>query len=228
MSTNFTFGDDSPARFSGRRHRRGRGGSGGGGGAQNANNSYRRGRGHLSSAAARSGWDDQLSNTPSDSSRGSQGFQDDNDGTGSLSYSASSSVQSAESSANSSSFGDILKQIDSDMELKEYTDPEVHEFMKKQSRAAVKCESRVGNDQSGKMKGLGMDVVGAPDAVLAWNKRAEDRKQVHKKKQPNQTSGGQREQPDFNYFDDELSSDDDVYGVEITQHEENTLQTISG
>mmetsp|Transcript_42194 Transcript_42194/g.77124 ORF Transcript_42194/g.77124 Transcript_42194/m.77124 type:complete len:465 (+) Transcript_42194:667-2061(+) len=186
------------------------------------------------------GWD----NPPASSNKGNNGNNDD---ANSLTYSASSSVQSAESSSNSSSFAEILKHIDSEFDLKDYSDPEIKEFMARQSKAANDASGGIGQSQYGKMKGMGMEMETAPPppAVAMWKQRTEERsrqqaqmqqaqQQQQGKKKQNQFSMAARAKHtpssghfDFNYSKDD-SSEDDVHGVQFNEYEENVLETIAG
>ncbi|KAL7554691.1 hypothetical protein ACHAWF_018170 [Thalassiosira exigua] len=114
---------------------------------------------------------------------GSSGHKDGNDNdqnscTGSLTYSASSSVQSAESS-NDSSFADIIKIIDSENPA-EKGGP-LGEFISKQTKAASDPGGQYAPGVEGGGSGRG-DGAKSP-AVQGWNKRAEDRKARERKAQ---------------------------------------------
>ena len=216
------------------------------------NSSYRSTGGHYSSAASLSAqaqhkksgssgsqkyfttgdaWDN-----PSNTSSKNGGYinnttNDDNDdnsctgsGTGSLTYSASSSVQSAESS-NDSSFADIIKLIDSEGEGAS----EIKDFIAKQTKAASGSDPG-GNNIYGK--------EGKNAAVAGWVQRVEDRSrqqqaaQAKKKQQQSSSmnySMAKSSMPansnvDLNYSKDD-SSEDDVFGVDF---DENILETIAG
>mmetsp|Transcript_23471 Transcript_23471/g.40049 ORF Transcript_23471/g.40049 Transcript_23471/m.40049 type:complete len:409 (-) Transcript_23471:17-1243(-) len=253
----YTFGDDTSPVQNGRKHRRGKGylpsrrnnaAAKKSNNAASSNSSFRHGGHHYSHAAKGAstsqvnlqqrqqqshhyggdGWDNPSARHNSNSNT---------DETGSLTYSASSSIQSAESSSNSSSFAEILKHIDSDIDLKDYTDPEIKEFMAKQSRAAS-AES-VGHSQYGKMRGLGMEMDVPPPAVAMWMQRNEgrNRQQQHtaqaqtKKRQQQQqqhnlvTSKSHSPSSDLNYSKD---SEDEVFGIEFNEYGENVLETIAG
>mmetsp|Transcript_25646 Transcript_25646/g.46409 ORF Transcript_25646/g.46409 Transcript_25646/m.46409 type:complete len:316 (-) Transcript_25646:163-1110(-) len=135
-----------------------------------------------------------------------------NDDTNSLNYSTSSSVVSAESSSNSSCFADLMQKVDSDGDLKEFADPEIKDFMAKQTRAANDGNARVGHGQYGKMRGMGMDMPvekPLPAAVKQWNQRREKQQynnqqnhhhqQAHQQAQHNQQARHQQKQKKAQY-----------------------------
>eukprot|EP00578_Thalassiosira_sp_NH16_P006012 CAMPEP_0181138042 /NCGR_PEP_ID=MMETSP1071-20121207/34030_1 /TAXON_ID=35127 /ORGANISM="Thalassiosira sp., Strain NH16" /LENGTH=440 /DNA_ID=CAMNT_0023224841 /DNA_START=615 /DNA_END=1937 /DNA_ORIENTATION=- len=157
---------------------------------------------------------------------GSNG-RDDNSCAGSLTYSASSSVRSEESS-NESSFADILKVIDSD-EVGAAT--EVKEFMAKQSKAAsYGCYSATGGGQ------IEREGASAHAAVQGWKQR-----QAAAQQQMKQTARGKGQKKkftlaasnhvpinpnvDLNYSKDDSSGSGDMFGVDF---DENVLETIAG
>lgn len=226
MSTNYAFGDDDPVpvRRSGS-GRRGGGRAAGHHGARSAaptpvHASFRQG-GHYSSAAARDaqrqspqaaghGWD-----APHGPAAGAHHRGNTIDETGSLDYSASSSVQSTESSANSSTFADILKHIDID--LKDYSDPEIKAFMATQSRAASEGALVGPHARQGRKTGRGGNPpdrqAPATPAVAQYNQRVEGRsRQQQQQVQQKQT------QQHHNYF-----KEDDFYDFGET-----VLGTIAG
>ena len=130
-ATNFVFADSSPTR-PGRKHRRGRGQAsrkttltttGGGGSSQTTStpmlsesHNYLHNHPYTKQANyyASDSWDNAAVGSPRNihNTDNNNHNKDDNSCTGSLTYSASSSVQSAESS-NDSSFADIIKLLDS-------------------------------------------------------------------------------------------------------------------
>ena len=258
----FAFADDTPVQ-KGRKHRGRRtnnnaathaNNSNNTNGAANQNSSYGQGGQKYSRAASMSAQNQRLnlqpskantycaSDTNSKGNNNNNNEQDQNSCAGSLTYSASSSVQSAESS-NDSSFADIIKLIDSEGEGAS----EIKEFMARQSKAA--------NDGSAGvfihgMKGAKKSSSQNP-AVQGWMQRVEDRSrahqaqqqmaqaqtqtkaQAHKKKQQPQhqqyTMAASKHVPnshvDLNYSKDD-SSEEDVYGVDFD--DENVLETIGG
>lgn len=148
------------------------------------------------------------------------GLKDDNSCSGSLTYSASSSVQSAESS-NDSSFADIIKLIDSSEGCGGALD--VTKIILKKSRAATS----------------GGDSLGKETAVFGWMQGAGERRksqqktneteQIKKKKKKSvftmskhAPSNGNVE---LNYSKDDSSEGEDVYGVDL---DEKILDTIAG
>ncbi|KAL7466638.1 hypothetical protein ACHAXS_006933 [Conticribra weissflogii] len=221
----FEFADDSPLR-SGRKHRRGRGyntGSRGGGGS-NSNrqtSSYSSTGGHHSNVASQvlhtgqadhypkqshghpqyytSGWDDN-NNTPSKQS----GDQDHNSCSGSLTYSASSSIQSGLSSggesSNDSSFADIIKLLDSEGEGAS----EIKAFIAARTEAA--------NNEGGPFQLQGS--ARNSGAVAGWMQRVDERNRQHLQQKQLQhakkSSSSKRDissNVDLNYSRDD--SDDD-------------------
>ena len=260
----FAFADDTPVQ-KGRKHRGRRtnnnaathaNNSNNTNGAANQNSSYGQGGQKYSRAASMSAQNQRLNLQPSkanthyasdtnskgNNTNNTNNEQDQNSCAGSLTYSASSSVQSAESS-NDSSFADIIKLIDSEGEGAS----EIKEFMARQSKAA--------NDGSAGvfihgMKGAKKSSSQNP-AVQGWMQRVEDRSrahqaqqqmaqaqtqtkaQAHKKKQQPQhqqyTMTASKHVPnshvDLNYSKDD-SSEEDVYGVDFD--DENVLETIGG
>jgi len=230
----FTFGDDNSPVRTGRKHRRGRGYTPPNR-KNNANKPLAQAHHHHSTTDA---WGN---NNHPPTSPNSNSHQDDNDGTGSLTYSASSSVQSAESS-NDSSFSAILKVIDSSEAGENVV--EIKEFMARQSQAANN-DNIASYAQYGKMKGMGMDMSSAANtspAVKGWmqrNSQSQQQKMTQRRQQPNQYSqysmavASKQQSPpqshhlDYSYSKDD-SSEDDVYGVDFNEYEENTLETIAG
>lgn len=240
----YTFGDEtssSPGPPGGRKHRRGRGYTPPGAAKSN---SYRQGGQNHSPAAARASHGRSSSpgnqrqhhqtqpqaiysfsagdawNTPPPKPNNGNG-NDDN----SLTYSASSSVQSAES-GNSASFAEIFKVMGGDEE------GQMKEFMAKQTKAACVSEGGavlgVGNGESGKTKGMDSGIAPDNDAAVAgWIQRNQAQHQQH---QPKENTAGTRQQHsspvDWNYSKD--SSEDDMLDVNFTEHEENVLETIAG
>jgi hypothetical protein len=148
-----------------------------------------------------------------------KGGRDDNSCTGSLTYSASSSVQSAESS-NDSSFADIIKLIDSS---EGGGASDINKFTAKISKAA--------SSSSG-----GGDSLGKETAVSGWMQGVEDRHRSHKKAKENEQKKKKKKplfsmspskrtsNVDLNYSKDD-SSEDDVFGVDF---DEKILETIAG
>ena len=219
---------------------------------EKSNNSYRSTGGHYSSAVSLSAqaqhkksgssgsqkyfttgdaWDNPGNTSSKNGGYINNNTNDDNDdnsctgsGTGSLTYSASSSVQSAESS-NDSSFADIIKLIDSEGEGAS----EIKDFIAKQTKAASGSDPG-GNNIYGK--------EGKNAAVAGWVQRVEDRSrqqqaaQAKKKQQQSSSmnySMAKSSMPtnsnvDLNYSKDD-SSEDDVFGVDF---DENILETIAG
>lgn len=226
----YTFGDDESPAKTGRKHRRGRGyattnksvnkKNGGDSSAAASLNSYKQGgRCNYSAAAQRQTEHDKPRayftgdacdkvNDSSSSSNDNNGKQtDENDGTGSLTYSESSSMQSAESSTESS-FSAILKVIDSS----EGGVMDVKEFMARQSQAAS-----------------GMDDVDVNNPVVTgWIQRREAQKKEPSSSAHSASSNKSSSNVDFNYSRDDSSIEADVYGVEFNEHEENVLETIAG
>ncbi len=151
-----------------------------------------------------------------------KGGRDDNSCTGSLTYSASSSVQSAESS-NDSSFADIIKLIDSS---EGGGASDIHKFTANKSKAA--------SSSSGGGASLGKET-----AVSGWMQGIEDRRRSQKKAKENEQKN-QTKKPvfsmstskrapsnsnvDLNYSKDD-SSKDDVHGDDF---DEKILETIAG
>lgn len=238
----FEFADDAPVR-QGKKHRRGRGymtrGKGSSaksnGGSNTQSTSYRSGGHKYSSAASREAssaqhqphytandWGENTLNLKG-GNHGNGNNKDDNSCAGSLTYSASSSVQSAESS-NDSSFADVLKLIDNEGEGAS----ELKYFMDKQSKAAIgkgdgavqAYHQRRGEDRNraAQLQQLGMQApMQAPPS--------------RKKQQHQYTMASSRNVPtnghvDLNYSKDD-SSEDDVYGVDV-DFDENVLETIAG
>lgn len=273
----YTFGDDSSPVRPNQKHRRSRGYlprrksnnpaasiRNGAASSQNVHghpvnsNSYQQGEQNYSSAAAGA-------NPPQATYYSAEGWGDapissgnnNNDETGSLNYSTSSSVQSAESSSNSSSFADILKQIDSDIDLKDYSDPEIKDLMAKQSKA-TNDQARLGQAQYSKMRGMGMEMSSSappPAAVAGWIQRREQQQQQQKQYQyhtqreahmqmqqaqrkqqhqyNNYMSAGPRQQQYANsgHVDwnySRDSSEGDIDGVNFSEQEEYVLETIAG
>ena len=152
----------------------------------------------------------------------------DDDGTGSLDYSASSSVQSAESS-NDSSFSAILKSIDSSSE----GDNVIFQA----------ASGDMGHAQCGRMRGMGMEVEKDTAAVAGWNQRWGQQQQTAQPRAQQAPPGSLQlatkpqysmargpstsEHVDLNYSKDD-SSEDDVYGVDFNEQEESVLETIAG
>ena len=158
-----------------------------------------------------------------------------NNGNNDLTYSASEASSSVQSVESSSSFADILKHIDSDLELKDYSDPEIKEFMAKHSKAANDASGGIGHAPNGKMKGMEMDVLRAEDRsrqqvqIQMQQAQEQGKKTLHQfskavsAKHPPSTSG----HATFNYSKDG-SSEGDVCSEEFNEHEENVLETIVG
>jgi hypothetical protein len=151
-----------------------------------------------------------------------KGGRDDNSCSGSLTYSASSSVQSAESS-NDSSFADIIKLIDSSEGAGA---SEFNKIIAKKTKAASSSSA-------------GGDFLSKETAVSGWMQGVEDRRRLQKpakeneqkkkKKKPLFTMSPPKRAPlnsnaDLNYSKDD-SSEDDVYGVDF---DEKILETIAG
>ena len=228
----YTFGDDESPAKTGRKHRRGRGyattnksvnkKNGGDSSSSASLNSYKQGsRCNYSAAAQRQtehdkprayftgdAWDKVNDSSSSNDNNGKQ--TDENDGTGSLTYSESSSMQSAESSTESS-FSAILKVIDSS-EGGERGVMDVKEFMARESQAAS-----------------GMDDVDVNNpAVTGWIQRREAQKKEPSSSAHSASSSKSSSNVDFNYSRDDSSSEADVYGVEFNEHEGNVLETIAG
>jgi len=180
----------------------------------------------------------------SSSRSGGASNRDDNSvGAGSLTYSASSSVQSAESS-NDSSFADIIKLIDSEGEGAS----EIKDFIAKQTKAASGSDAGGGN-----MNVFGQEIQ-KTSAVAGWIQRVEDRQRQHELEQQRQQQQKKKKDSssssttalnfhmddskmptninadltDLNYSKDSKddSSEDDVYGVDFD--DENVLETIAG
>ena len=236
----FEFADDSAVK-TGQKHRRGRGfmPNKRGSGSSKSKNFGGSGGGHSSAAPAinahsmsaqMGGSATQAAHYTADNwehanNRGSSPTDmDQHSCAGSLTYSASSSVQSAESSADSS-FADILKHIDSEGDGAS----EIKEFMAKQSKAAIGENAREG---SGSSHGSA--------AVQGWIQRVEDRsrkqillaKQQQQEKKQQYTMASDNSAPsghvDLNYSKDDSSkgsSEGDVFGVDFNETE---LETIAG
>jgi len=139
---------------------------------------------------------------------------------GSLDYSASSSVQSADSS----SYVEIFKHIDID--LKDYTDPEIKAFMATQTRAASDGGVLTGHhSNNGKRTGRGAetmeDQAHVTPAVAMWNQRVEDRHQQQQAKQ--------KKMPQFNKYskDDNDNRMGNIHG-DFQDLGQNILNTIAG
>jgi len=145
-----------------------------------------------------------------------QSYNDD----GSLAYSASSSVQSAESS-NDSSFAEIFKVIGSnELDTAEGRHCEIKDFIAKQSKAASVNDSAIRNGN-----------VSNNPAVARWMQRNPGQQQHHhqphqQQQRKKQQSHKTRQVVDWNYSRD--SSDDDVFGVDFSELDENLLETIAG
>lgn len=243
----YAFDDPVPTR-QGRKHRRGRGygvslgrknNASRGAAAQQqqqqqqAGTSFRLGGQPYLSAAqpqaqathyAASGFD----NGPSYNRGGGNGKNnEENSCTGSLTYSASSSVQSAESS-NDSSFADIMRLVDVEGEGAS----EIKEFMAKQSKAASDYNQ------------FGQEVGGTAKiaAVQGWNKRNQQAREAmqvaqaqkirqQKQQQQQYSMAAGKHIPnagnvDFNYSkDDSSASEDDVFSLDF---DEKVLETIGG
>ena len=266
MSTSYEFADSTPVTSgNSKKHRRGRGignrKNKSGTSTTSSSSSSKRsnfrlgGRRGVASLSAQSSSNDKKLSLPgrqqqqqnveegSSSRSGGASNRDDNSvGAGSLTYSASSSVQSAESS-NDSSFADIIKLIDSEGEGAS----EIKDFIAKQSKAAS------GSDAGGNMNVFGQDLQ-KTSAVAGWIQRVEDRQRQHeleqqrqqqqKKKKDSSSSGTtalnfhmddskmptniNADLTDLNYSKDSKddSSEDDVYGVDFD--DENVLETIAG
>lgn len=267
----FEFADNSPIRL-GRKHRRGKGSStsrktstsaaassgrsssattghlGGGKSYRNGGHNYSSAASEASSPLSTLQQQQQANYYTGDAwdnhnQIGSNGNKDDNSCTGSLTYSASSSVQ--DESSNDSSFADIIKLIDS--EGGEGTS-EIKDFIRKQSKAAS-CSGSNSSSSSNAGDALSSGASGGEQnqkdaAVAGWMKRLEDRgKQLHQNAQlpmrqaqeQTQNQKGrlfsmeQNHAPtsshvDLNYSKDD-SSEDDVFGVDF---DENVLETIAG
>lgn len=164
--------------------------------------------------------------TDSTPTKNSTPGKDDNSCTGSLTYSASSSVRSEESS-NESSFADILKVIDSDGDGA----TEVKEFMAKQSKAAsYGCYSATGGGQ------IERDGASTHAAVQGWKQRQAAAQQQMKQaargkgQKKKFTMAASKHVPtnpnvDLNYSKDDSSGSGDMFGVDF---DENVLETIAG
>ena len=210
--TNFEFTDDSPVQ-KGRKHRRGR--------AHNSSKSSFKTSGYHSSAASSSlqqsprephpqyytsdAWDTNLSYNSK--------ARDDNSCAGSLTYSASSSVQSGMSSggdsSNDSSFADIIKLIDKEGEGAN------------EIKAFIAAKSEAASDEEGHAGGVGA-VAGWMQRVAA-SQREKERQQMQMQSAM-AASGRQEKNPSrynlsMNYSKDD--SDDEGFG-------ENVLETITG
>ena len=174
---------------------------------------------------------------------GGDNNKDDNSYTGSLTYSASSSVQSAESSEGSS-FAGILKLVDNEGEGAS----EIKDFITKQSKAAS------GSDAGGNSMGT------EDSAVAGWMQRVERRASLEQQQQQNASATNAKlntnslakanaqakkkknfannksysmpestmptnSNVDLNYSKDDSSEEDQVFGIEF---DENILETIAG
>lgn len=270
----FEFADNSPVRL-GRKHRRGKGSSASrktstsavasSGRSSSATTghlggykSYRNGGHNYSSAASEASGpritlqqQQQANYCTGDAWEnhnqiGSNGNKDDNSCTGSLTYSASSSVQ--DESSNDSSFADIIKLIDS--EGGEGAS-EIKDFISKQSNATdssgsnIVSSSNAGDAFSNCASGGEQNQKDA--AVAGWKQRLEDRsKQQHQNAQLQMRQAQEQQQNqknqkgrlfsmgqlnhvtgshvDLNYSKDD-SSEDDVFGVDF---DDNVLETIAG
>lgn len=177
----FEFADSAPTKASGRKHRRGRSGSQ----QQNPSSSSSFGLskgGTYSSAASTS-----LDALPTPGSRGID--QDQNSCAGSLTYSASSSVFSAEDSADSS-FGEIIKILDT-------------EGGEGESKFKAFMSERPDRIQNA----CGME---AP-AVAGWMQRVEERsKEQLKLRRQEQEKSTSRVNPQVQYSNDDSSDDDEM------------------
>lgn len=164
--------------------------------------------------------------------------KDDNSCTGSLTYSASSSVQ--DESSNDSSFADIIKLIDSEGGE---GSSEIKDFIAKQSKAAVGSSGSSSN-MNYVAAGGGMNEKDA--AVAGWMQRVEDRSRLQNQHAQLQMREAQEQKQksrkgrlfsmdqskpapsnshvDLNYSKDD-SSEDDVFGVDF---DDNVLETIAG
>ncbi|KAL3802171.1 hypothetical protein ACHAWO_007811 [Cyclotella atomus] len=206
--TNFELTDDSPVQ-NGRKHRRGR--------AHNSSkNSSFKTSGNPSSAVSSSlqqsprdsqpqyytadSWDTNPNNLYYNSKN-----RDDNSCAGSLTYSASSSVQSGMSSggesSNDSSFADIIKLIDKEGEGANA----INAFIAAKTEAA---------DEGGH--------AGGGSAVAGWVHRVNQRQQLHSAKAASERQGKyptRANNVSLNYSKDD--SDDEEFG-------ENVLETITG
>ena len=267
MSTSYEFADSTPVTSgNSKKHRRGRGignrkNKSGTSSTTSSSSSKRSnfrlgGRRGVASLSAQTSSNDKKLSLPgrqqqqnveegSSSRSGGASNRDDNSvGAGSLTYSASSSVQSAESS-NDSSFADIIKLIDSEGEGAS----EIKDFIAKQSKAASGSDAGGGN-----MNVFGQEIQ-KTSAVAGWIQRVEDRQRQHeleqqrqqqqKKKKDSSSSSStaalnfhmddskmptniNADLTDLNYSKDSKddSSEDDVYGVDFD--DENVLETIAG
>jgi len=263
MSTSYEFADSTPVTSgNSKKHRRGRGignrknKSGTSTSSSSKRSNFRLGgRRGVASLSAQSSSNDKKLSLPgrkqqqnveegSSSRSGGASNRDDNSvGAGSLTYSASSSVQSAESS-NDSSFADIIKLIDSEGEGAS----EIKDFIAKQSKAASGSDAGGGN-----MNVFGQEIQ-KTSAVAGWIQRVEDRQRQHELEQQRQQQQKKKKDSssssttalnfhmddskmptninadltDLNYSKDSKddSSEDDVYGVDFD--DENVLETIAG
>lgn len=207
--TNFEFSDSSPTP-KGRKHRRGRPHN------SSKSNAFKN-HGNHSSAVSSSlqqsprdtqpqyytsdAWDTSPNNTSFNSKN-----RDDNSCAGSLTYSASSSVQSGMSSggesSNDSSFADIIKLIDKEGEGAN----EIKAFIAAKSEAAID-------------EGHGGGAVAGWMQRVAASKREKDRQEAQMRSAMVATGKQGRANVPLNYSKDD--SDEDEYG-------ENVLQTITG
>lgn len=231
----FTFGDESPPSSvrSGRKHRRGRGYAPSSR-ISAANNAPAAKDRNASVAPSKSASYHQSGgrNSPQSPSQANYAFStgdawnasparkgnvsnnnNNNVDDGSLAYSASSSVQSAESS-NDSSFVEIFKVIGNEEE----GNSEIKDFIARQSKAA-----NAHNGSGEIVRGAGTNNA----ALLGRNQRNQSQQPLKKKKQQQKyNAGGSRQQHsnqvDWNYSKD--SSDDDMFG--FNDYEENVLENL--
>eukprot|EP00585_Thalassiosira_rotula_P001578 CAMPEP_0196153800 /NCGR_PEP_ID=MMETSP0910-20130528/37835_1 /TAXON_ID=49265 /ORGANISM="Thalassiosira rotula, Strain GSO102" /LENGTH=409 /DNA_ID=CAMNT_0041417699 /DNA_START=546 /DNA_END=1775 /DNA_ORIENTATION=+ len=216
----YTFGNEiSPVR-PGRKHRRGRGYKN----AINAANNRNTGASPSQSSSLPTTQPQQSHQQQPQSAQPLQpqanyAFSTGDDG--SLAYSASSSVQSAESS-NDSSFAEIFKVIGSNEldNTAEGSACEIKDFIAKQSKAASVNDSLMRNGN-----------VSSNPAVARWMQRNPEQQQQHhhqahqqqrKKQQPNKS----RQAVDWNYSKDSI--DDEDFEVDFSEFDENLLETIAG
>ena len=212
----YEFADDSPSKTKrSHRHRRGRGFSTNRKSAASANSSRStslsaQSLGHStqrSSHQAARHHADELSNSTAND-------HDQNSCAGSLTYSASSSVQSGAESSNDSSFADIIKLIDSDGD-----GSDLKKFIEKSSHAADSL-SQMGMDEN--------------PVVTAWKERANERTRQQQQKAKQKKSKKQftmKSSPmpssnvDLNYSKDDSSEDENVFG---DLDDSRVLETIAG
>lgn len=213
----YEFADDSPSKTKrSHRHRRGRGF------ATNRKSSASTNSSRSSSLSTQSlGHNTQRSSHQAAhlhaeefSNNNTANDHDQNSCAGSLTYSASSSVQSGAESSNDSSFADIIKLIDSDGD-----GSDLKKFIEKSSHAADSL-SQMGMDEN--------------PVVTAWKERANERtrqqQQQKAKQMKSKTQFTMKSSPmpssnvDLNYSKDDSSEDENVFG----DLDDTVLETIAG